>query len=166
MDLLDSLSNIGFDWRIALANLVNFLIIFWLLKKFVFSSLKDVLAKRKQRIEEGIENAQKAERDRVMAKEAYEERMKEAQVEANTIVSEARGKEREIVEEARGKAEKEADVIIAKGKEKVEEEKSRLRSEVEKETARMIVDATEKLLRGNIDEKKNEDLIRSLTKSS
>lgn len=166
MDLLDSLANIGFDWRVALANLVNFLIIFWLLKKFVFSSLKDVLEKRKQRIEEGIENAKLAERDRVMAKEAYEERMKEANVEANTIVSEARAKERDIVEEARGKADKEADVIIARGKEKIEEERSGLRSEVEKETARLVVDATEKLLRENIDEKKNEELIRSLTKTS
>ncbi|MEX0935241.1 MAG: F0F1 ATP synthase subunit B [Candidatus Paceibacterota bacterium] len=166
MDLYDALSNIGFDWRVALANLVNFLIIFWLLKKFVFSSIKDVLDKRKQRIQDGVENAQKAERDRVMAKEAYEKRMKEAQMEANEIVSDARSKEREIIEEARGKASTEADLILERGKEKIEEERSKLKGEVEKDAVEMVVDATEKVLRENIDEKKNDTFIRSLIKQS
>jgi F0F1-type ATP synthase membrane subunit b/b' len=45
MDILGILGKIGFDWQVALANLVNFLIIFWILKKFAFKPVREILQK-------------------------------------------------------------------------------------------------------------------------
>ena len=57
--MLEILGNIGFDWPVALANLVNFLIIFFLLHKFVFKPLGKTVEKRKRDIADGLAAADK-----------------------------------------------------------------------------------------------------------
>jgi F0F1-type ATP synthase membrane subunit b/b' len=54
------LGKIGFDWQVALANLVNFLIIVFLLKKFAFKPIAKIIQDRQNKINEGLENAKKA----------------------------------------------------------------------------------------------------------
>lgn len=166
MEIIDALAKIGFDWRVALANLVNFLIVFWLLKRFVFAPMQSKLKERKEAIEKGIEDAQIAERDRVMAKEKYEETVKEARVEATAIVSDAREKEKAIVSEAQGKAEEEARRIKSETEVSIEKERSRMQEDIRKSTAEMIVSGVEKILKEEVDEKKNEEIINSVIKAS
>ena len=69
MNILEILGNIGFDWRIAFANLVNFLIIFYLLKRYAFGPIGRILDERRRKIEEGLEHAREAETNLMMAKE-------------------------------------------------------------------------------------------------
>ncbi|MBU4369492.1 ATP synthase F0 subunit B, partial [Patescibacteria group bacterium] len=59
MDLQRILGNLGFDWRMALANLVNFLIIFFVLKKYAFKPIKEKLEEREKKIKTGLEDAEK-----------------------------------------------------------------------------------------------------------
>ena len=58
---MDALSGIGFDWRVALINFINFLIILWIFSKFIFPKILKVLKKRKEEIQKGIENTKKTE---------------------------------------------------------------------------------------------------------
>jgi len=48
MNIGQILSNLGFDWQIAFANLINFLIILWLLKRYAFTPIKNTLETRKK----------------------------------------------------------------------------------------------------------------------
>lgn len=48
------LSKLGFDWQVALANLVNFLIVYFLLKKVVFNKLRDAILERKRKAAEAV----------------------------------------------------------------------------------------------------------------
>ena len=78
MEILNEAAlNIGFDWRMALAQLVNFLIIFYLLKRFVWGSIKKTLAERKAKIDKGLEDAEAAEGLQLKAEQDYEKRVKE-----------------------------------------------------------------------------------------
>ena len=54
------LSKIGFDYRVALANLVNFLIVLWVLQKFAFPKIQIVLAERQAKIRKGLADAEAA----------------------------------------------------------------------------------------------------------
>ena len=61
MDIGLILANLGFDWRVALANLANFLIIVWILKRFAFKPIKAIIEKRENTIKEGLDKAKEAE---------------------------------------------------------------------------------------------------------
>lgn len=73
---------LGINWKILLAQIVNFIILFWLLKRFALKPFLSVLKKRQTDIEEGIKKSEKAERSlqeiRNLAKEIKEKGAKEA----------------------------------------------------------------------------------------
>lgn len=166
MEILDSLAKIGFDWQVALANFVNFLIIFWLLKRFVFAPMQDKFKERRETIEKGIEDAKIAERERTMAEAKKEKIVEGARGEANTIVADARNKEQEIIEEAKSEAQKEQERIRKEAQKALEREKNDMKESLRHETADLIISSVEKILKEEVDEKKNKELIDSITKNS
>ena len=73
--LLDAL---GFNWKILLANVVNFLILLFLLSKIGLKPMRKFIEKRQQEIQEGIDNAQKASKA-----------LENAQEESRALISQA-----------------------------------------------------------------------------
>jgi F-type H+-transporting ATPase subunit b len=71
------LSKLGFDWQVALANLVNFLIVYFLLKKVVFNKLRDAILERKAKAQEGVRLREEAALLNIQAQEMKEEMKKE-----------------------------------------------------------------------------------------
>lgn len=57
----DVLGSLGFNWHIALANFFNFLIIFFLLQKYLFKKVATTLAERKTLIEDGVRKSEESE---------------------------------------------------------------------------------------------------------
>lgn len=160
MDILSSLANIGFDWKVALANLVNFLIIFYLLKRFVFNKINTTLEDRKRKIDAGLTHAREAETARVMAVEEKKRVIKEAQAEAQEIVQSARDEERRIVGEAGAKGEKEAQSIIEQGKARIASEEKTMRDEVSDYAAALVVSSVEKILKEDITKERSAKIIK------
>lgn len=164
MDILQSFAQIGFDWRMALANLVNFLIVFFLLKHFVFEPIKNTISKRKSKIEKGLEDAQKAKTKRVMAEEQYEKKIEEAKDEANQVLSQAHEQRGQIIEKAHEKAEDEAQEIIAGAKKRIKEERREMQARLREETAELVIDSVEKILDEEVDEEKGKRIIGQMMK--
>lgn len=146
MNLLEILGRIGFDWQVALANLVNFLIIFWLLKKFVFSPMKSTIKEREERIDRGIKNAQEAEEKLREALNEKEEILSEARKEAHSIVAKARDEEARIVKEAEVQAEIKAQKILDKGRESLDRKEEEMERELKKRASDLIIRGVEKIL--------------------
>ena len=61
-EILNILGSVGFNWHVALANFVNFLIILFLLNKFFFGKLGKVITQRQEVIERGLSHASDAEK--------------------------------------------------------------------------------------------------------
>ena len=162
--VLEILTNIGFEWRIALANFVNFMIIFWLLNKFIFPSLKKALKNRKEVIEKGVADAQKAETALVMADEEKKKIINEANYRAGDIRSEAEQDRKKIVGDAKGEATKEAEKTIAEAHKKIEISQKESEKEIYEKAVNLVVDATEKILKEKIDEKKGQQIIAEMVK--
>jgi len=60
VNLYEILQKIGFDWQVALANLFNFLVILFLLKKFAFKPVGKLIKDRQDKISEGLQKAEEA----------------------------------------------------------------------------------------------------------
>ena len=48
--LLETLGKVGFDWRMALFSFINFILVFWLLKKLFFKKILNIIEERQESI--------------------------------------------------------------------------------------------------------------------
>lgn len=162
MEIVEALGNIGFNWQVALANLVNFLIIFYLLKRFAWGPINNVLTKREETIREGLENAEKAKRDAVMAAEDRERVLQEARAEGNQIITSASQKAGDIVSQADSLAKQKRDQIVDDARIIIEKDKQKKAEEFKAESAELIVAGIEKVLQENFDHKQQEAFIKKV----
>lgn len=144
--MLSILAKIGFDWQVALANLVNFIIILFVLRKFAFNPIKEAISKRQSIIDAGLENAKIAETDRVMAEELKKNTLKEARMKADEIIGEAHKKAELILAKTKTDAEVLKKSIIDDGQKELEKRKQDMDSKFKERSANMIYLGVEKIL--------------------
>ncbi len=128
----------GIDWRLLLAQAVNFSILFFVLYRFAYHPILKILSERKEKIKEGLYMREEAERKLGEAASDREAILKKAENEAFTVVAKAeavgRGRGEKIVAEASGKGEE----IIREGKRRAEEERKILHEEFSKDASELL----------------------------
>ncbi len=157
--MLEILGKIGFDWQVALANFINFVIIFFILKKFAFEPIKKIITERQKKIEEGLDNATQAETNLMLAEEIKNKKVEEAKTKSNQIIGQAQEKSNDLLLEGKKEAQKVKDKIIAEGELVAKETKDRVQKEVEREMSAMIINGVEKVLKENITPEMQENYI-------
>lgn len=107
--MAELVGRLGIDWRLFGAQAANFLILFFIFKKFALRPIVEVLRARRGEIAKGLAYTQKAEERLASATQERNGIIKEARTEALAIVSDAREiakiKKDEMVAEAHKKAE-------------------------------------------------------------
>ena len=161
--LLDILGNIGFDWRVALANLFNFIIIFLLLDKFIFTKVKKSLDERKKAIAEGVEKAQKADTALVMAEEEKKGILKEAQIEANAITADAHNRAKQTVSQSVKDAEREAKGVLDDAQKSILQKELDSQKRIEKASTEMVISGMEKVLKEDMTPELQEKMVKRIT---
>ena len=158
MQTLDVISVNIWNILIALANLA---ILFFLVKKFLYKPVKNMLEKRRGAIDKEYSDAETAKADALRDKEAYAEKLSSARSEADAIISSAvsvaKARENEIVEDAR----KEAEGILHKAREDAELEMRRAEGAIKDEIVDVSTLLTEKLLEREINSDDHKELIDS-----
>ncbi|MCD4742627.1 MAG: ATP synthase F0 subunit B [Desulfobacteraceae bacterium] len=126
--------------------MINFLVLLWILNLVFFKPIRTVLIQRKEKItglEDGVE---KLAKEVVEKDNAFENGLKEARVkglkEKETFIEEASGEEKEIIE----KINKKAQAKLAEIKKQVAEETEKARAELEKDIENYAKGIGEKIL--------------------
>jgi F-type H+-transporting ATPase subunit b len=163
--MLEILGKIGFDWQVALANFINFVVIFFILKKFAFKPIHKIITERQNKIETGLENAQKAEANLIMADEIKNHKIEEARLKSNQIISTAQEKSDAILTDTKNKSLKTKENMIAEGNLAIAESKKNIKKEVEKEISSMIIQGVEKVLKENLTEEMQKSYIKKSLKA-
>ena len=136
-------------WQI-LISLANLLIIFLIVKKFLFKPVKNIMDKRQEEINKEYSEADILKQDAKKAKEEYEEQLKNAKDEADGILKDATenaGKRSEkIIEEAKEKA----DAIIKRAEQEAELERKKAEDGIKREIVGVSAALTEKMLEREI----------------
>lgn len=159
MDILEILGRIGFDWQVALANLVNFLIIFVLLKYFAFKPIAKIIRERKEKIQKGLDDAQQAQSDMLRAQEQSEKITQNARQEANTIIAGAQERVDALLTNAQHEAQEQVQKLINEAHVKIEKDRARMQQEFRGQAAGLIVESVEKIMRSDMSEKDHEKLM-------
>ncbi len=164
MDIGQILGNLGFDWRVALANLANFLIIVWILKRFAFKPIAKIIKEREDKIKQGIQDAEKSATELQMAKQLSEKTSLDARSEANRIIAAGQKESERVLAEAKTLQEEQAKQIIAKAEKLIEQEKQKMMQDIKQEVAGLVISATEKFIKEDLTKEKQEKIVKDLIK--
>ncbi len=155
----DVLGKLGFDWKVALANLVNFLIIFWLLRNVVFKKIAAAIKERREKIQAGLDDAEKAKTELMMAGHEKERILTEGHMEVKAMLVDAEAVKSEMIEAAKVDAELASRAIKESAMKDIEALAERHAAQIKERSVELIVSGLEKILKEEVDEKKVESMI-------
>jgi F-type H+-transporting ATPase subunit b len=153
------LHNLGINWKLLAAQMVNFLILLWLLKRFLYGPIIELLARRREAIEKSagdVENIKEQLAGIAVTREAELDR---ARKEANGIVEDARKAAKEKGDELAKEAEKRVEKIVAEAKRHIEEERVKMADEVARDVVTLVLAATEKVLKERLPQGAHEKFV-------
>ena len=127
--------------------LAAFLVVFFVLAKFGFPAITNMVEKRKNFIDESLRKAHEASVRLENIKQESESILQEARDKQAAILKEAAATRDSIVETAQAKAREESARIISEAKAEIESQKQDAISEIRGEVARLSVEVSEKVLR-------------------
>jgi F-type H+-transporting ATPase subunit b len=132
------LQQLGIDWKLLLSQAVNFGLLLAILTFFLYKPLLRLMKERRKKIEEGLAKAEEAEAHLKEAHALKQQKLKEAEAEALTVLhaAELRAKahETKLLDEAKRK---EAEAL-ARAQQLIEGEKERARRETRAEAAGLV----------------------------
>lgn len=145
----------------ALFTLVNLLIVFFIMKKFVFVPVKKMIDDRQQEIDDLYADANSSREEASQLKETYETRLAEANAESDEILKEAYRKAQLRDEEMLREAQEKAAQTLRRADEQVALEKKRAMNEIKDEVSVMAVDIAAAVLARDIQGSEHTELIDS-----
>ena len=135
------------DWKIIIAQAVNFAIVFVVLYIFALKPLQKLMSERTERIQKGIHDAKSNAEVLEKTKAEYDKVIVNARAEANALFQEgkkdAETKKAKMLEEAKAQVA----ALIDNGKKTLEAEKVKMVEDAKKEIVGLAMLATEKLMK-------------------
>jgi len=161
---MDILKNFGVDPVMVGAQIINFLIIFYLLKKFLYKPVLGMLKKREDKIQEGLKQA---EESRLLLEKTLEEEKKvlgKAQDEAKRIIEQSRSQAIEISQRIEEDTKKQADRIILEAKEQIDQESKATEQRLSEKVSLLAESLLTKSLEGFFGEKEQKEIAAKAAK--
>lgn len=141
----DTGETFGFNLWMFLSQVISFVIVALLLRKFAYKPILGVLEERRQRIAEGLLNAEKIKQQLAEAELRHAEILNKANVAAQKMIDEARESAGHLAERKQQEAIVAAEQIVAKAREASAIEHERTMTELKRELGRLVVDTTAKV---------------------
>lgn len=139
------IQDFGIQPMLLTAQIVNFLILLFLLNKFLYKPILKVLEERKQKIAESLKNAEEIEATLAKTEEDRDKKLLKAIDEAKQIIEEAKQSASQIVADAHQKAQVDVSELIEKTRSELASEKDKLHQEIRAEVAEVVVMTLEKV---------------------
>lgn len=163
---MELLSKLGIDWRLLIAQLINFLILVLILYKFLYKPVLGALETRKEKIDKGLRDAEILGSELEKGRERQAEEFQKAKREAREIIEGAQKTAEAAGAETRAKTKAEVEKLLTAAKNQITEEKEKMMDEIKKEAAALVVAAAEKVVGKILDEKTQKNLIEDSIKEA
>ncbi len=157
-------SDFGIQPILLLAQIVNFLILLFLLKKFLYGPIVKVLDQRRDTIADSLKNAEEIETKLAKTEEEYEKRIAKASAESRKIIDEATKSASEIIKDAHTKAAEDMSDIMQKGRDSIVMEQQKMQQQMRSELTELVVMTLEKVTGKVLNKKDQVDIIEKTVK--
>ena len=136
----------GVEWPFLIAQIISFSVVAFLLYKFAFKPVLATIDERQAKIEDGLNYAEEMKAKLADAETQHEARIKEASLEAQQIIHEARDTGKEMIEKQSQEASERAEQMIANAEQATELERKKMVAEVREEIARLVAQTASRVL--------------------
>lgn len=135
----------GFQTQLFISQIISFCIVAFLLHRFAYKPILQVLEERRHKISEGLANAEKIKQELASAQTKAQEILNQAGAQGAKLIEEARAAAAKVQEVETQKAIAAANDIVAKARQASEAELVRMKTELRREVGRLVVATTAKV---------------------
>lgn len=143
----------------VLLQMVAFLLMLWILKKFGWKPLLDLLKERREKIQSEFDSIAEQKMQVSLLTDEYREKLKGIDAEARRKIQEAVLEGQKIAVNIQQETQAHANEIIEKAKEEVNREVANARTQLKNDVVEIAVSVAEKILKEKIDSSKHTKLI-------
>lgn len=133
-------------WNIVFI-LINLLVWYWFVKRFLFGPISEIIEKRKQMVETDLDAAKQDRAEAMQMKQKYDASISDAKQAAAAILDEAHARAGVKYSEMMEQAKKDAEKAIEDARKNIELEKEKSLHELEAQVSVLAMDAAEKVLK-------------------
>ena len=141
---------------------ITFFIFVWFCLKYIWPPIRNAMEEREQKITEGLQAADHAQRNLVLAKDNVAKKLNEAKKEAAAIIEQANKRSAQIVDEAKQQAREEGDRLKVAAQAEIDQEVNRAREKLRSQVSVLAVAGAEKILQSSIDINVHRQLVDQL----
>lgn len=161
---MEIIKNFGLDPMLLAAQIVNFLIIFYLLRKLLYKPVLKMLKDREIKIKEGLENSEKA---RLLLEKALEDEksiLKKAQLQSDRLLEEAKNQALEISKKTEERSKKQAEMLLEEAKNQITREAKITEEKLTVYISNLAIQFLQKTMKDFFGEKEQEEIITKAIK--
>jgi F-type H+-transporting ATPase subunit b len=161
---MDILNQFGVDPKLLAAQVVNFLLLLFILQRFLYKPILKVLKQRQDTIANSLKNAEKIEQRLEQTEADREKTLEQASLEAQKIINEATQASNQLIAQARDEATKQMEQILAQAREQIKLDQAKMQQEIREELADLVVIGIEKVAGKVLTSKDQKEIIRKSLK--
>jgi F-type H+-transporting ATPase subunit b len=151
---------LGLNLQLFVEQGVAFLILVFILGKFVYPALVKAIDDRRAAIEAGLEEAKESGEALEKAEAKVAEMLEAARKDADEILARTQQESASLVAEAESKAQARAEQIVADARQQLNIDVTKAREALKKDTIELVALATERVIGEKLDERKDAELVK------
>lgn len=119
---MEILQNFGVDWVLLVAQVINFLLVLFLLKKFLYKPLLSTIRTREETIKRGLKEAKEARELLEKAEEKEKKLIQKAQETSKELIQEAKDERVRMLQQAEEQTRKQTEAMLSEAKAQISED--------------------------------------------
>ena len=160
------MEELGINWQLLIAFVVNFLLLFILLSVFAYKPVLKMLDERQAKIKESLDQAEEVKQQTAEAEEKIKAQLDSARKEGQKIVAQSEQIAERLKTEAIDEARHEAESLIAKAQTEIQRQRDKDLDELRKQFADIAILAAEKVINETLDKEKHRKVISDVLDES
>ncbi|HID06779.1 MAG TPA: F0F1 ATP synthase subunit B [Armatimonadetes bacterium] len=159
---LQVLGELHLNWGYILTQTGSFLILLFLMSRFLFQPIRKLLEERQERVRRAVEDAEHEREEMLRLRHEYEERIAHIEEEARRRIQEAMQQAYNARDELLAQARAEAGRLLQRAREELEHEREKMLIEMRDLVADLAVAISEKIIERSLDARAHHELIYSI----
>jgi len=159
-------ASFGINLPLLVVFVINFIVLFFLLRIFLYKPVLKILDERSRRTKEAMELAEATKQEYAEAKSEVQKQIEKGRQEAQAIIAQAMQVGERLKEESRQEATKQAQTIVDRTRAELEAERDKIVEDLRKEFVDISISAAEKVIKETLDKEKHRKLIEETLQES
>jgi len=159
-------ASLGVNLPLLVVFVINFIVLFVLLRLFLYKPVLKMLDERAKRTADAMEQAEATKKEYEQARVEVQKQIEKGRQEGQAFIAQAMQVGERLKEESRQEAQKQAQVIVDRTRTELEAERDKIVGDLRREFVDISISAAEKVIKETLDKEKHRKLIEETLRES